>query len=129
MLKLKKPTDEIFHLNVDDLVKKVYPDYEGQHPLFEKFGHRYAGIYDDWIYTEDWEQLSDTEKWQYVALCSLYWKQWYMYWYERERTRCEIERMYRKLEEKKDNERERDFIEKYIQELEKSLTTTESVSE
>ena len=129
MIKLKKPTDEIFHLSVNKLVEMSYPVCEGQHPIFEKFGTRTGGICDEWVLNKNWRSFSDTEKWKYVALCAFYWQQYYEYLYDRLRVEDKIECMKRKLEEKKDDERERDFIERYIQELEKSLTTTESVSE
>lgn len=79
------PKDEdIFIDDVDVLVKKSYPDNEEQHPLFKKFGVRTGGFIDTWIYTKDWNQLSETEKWKYVALCALYWKKQYEYWLEKE---------------------------------------------
>lgn len=78
-----KPNDEdIFIDDVDKLVLQVYPDYEGQHPLFKKFGIRTGGICDTWLRTDDWKDLSETEKWKYVALCSLYWEKTYEYWFE-----------------------------------------------
>ena len=81
----KPPKDEdIFIDDVNVLVKKSYPDHEGQHPLFKKFGTRTGGFFDTWIYTKDWDQLSETEKWKYVALCALYWEKQYKYWLEKE---------------------------------------------
>ena len=71
-----EPKDEdIFIDDVDKLVLQVYPDYEGQHPLFKKFGTR--------LRTDNWKNLSELEKWKYVALCSLYWEKTYKYWLER----------------------------------------------
>ena len=79
------PKDEdIFIDDVDVLVEKSYPNHEGQHPLFKKFGTRTGGFYDTWLYTKDWSQLSETEKWKYVALCALYWKEQYKYWLEKD---------------------------------------------
>lgn len=80
------PKDEdIFIDDVDFLVKKSYPYHEGQHPLFKKFGVRTGGICDTWLYTKNWEQLEEVDKWKYVALCALYWEKQYMYWYEQEK--------------------------------------------
>lgn len=79
------PKDEdIFIDDVNLLVKTSSPSYEGQHPLFKKFGTRTGGIYDTWLYTENWEQLDEVEKWKYVALCALYWEKQYEYRYEQE---------------------------------------------
>lgn len=76
-----KPKDEdIFIDDVNLLVQMSYPDYEGQHPLFKKFGTRTGGINDTWLYTKDWEQLDEVDKWKYVALCALYWQKQYAYW-------------------------------------------------
>lgn len=72
---------EIFIDDVDRLVLRCYPDHEGQHPIFEKFGMRTGGMYDTWLYTKDWRQLPEIEKWKYVALCSLYWESMYEYRY------------------------------------------------
>ena len=78
-----KPEDkDIFIDDVDKLVLQVYPDYEGQHPLFKKFGTRTGGICDTWLRTDNWKNLSELEKWKYVALCSLYWEKTYEYWLE-----------------------------------------------
>lgn len=78
-----EPKDEdIFIDDVDLLVKKSYPNDEGQHPLFKKFGIRTGGICETWLYTENWEQLEEVDKWKYVALCALYWEKQYEYWYE-----------------------------------------------
>lgn len=80
-----KPKDEdIFIDDVNLLVKKSYPNYENQHPLFKKFGVRAGGICDTWLYTKNWEQLEEIDKWKYVALCALYWKEQYKYWNEQE---------------------------------------------
>lgn len=69
----QKPNEsKIFIDDVNELVKISFPDHEGQHPLFKKFGVRSGGICDTWIRTNNWENLSDCEKWKYVALCSLY---------------------------------------------------------
>ena len=76
-----KPEDkDIFIDDVDQLVLQVFPDHEGQHPLFEKFGTRTGGFCDTWERTKDWKNLTETEKWKYVALCSLYWERQYQYW-------------------------------------------------
>lgn len=81
----KMPNDkDIFIDDVDKLVEQVYPNSENQHPLFKKVGFRINGIGDHWIYTKDWKQLNDTEKWKYVALCSLYQKRWLQYWIDRD---------------------------------------------
>lgn len=78
-----KPKDEdIFIDNVDKLVLQVYPEYEDQHPLFKKFGTRTGGVCDTWLRTNNWKDLSELEKWKYVALCSLYWEKTYEYWLE-----------------------------------------------
>ncbi len=78
-----KPKDEdIFIDDVDKLVLQVYPDHESQHPLFKKFGTRTGGFVDTWLRTDNWENLSELEKWKYVALCSLYWEKTYKYWLE-----------------------------------------------
>ena len=80
-----KPKDEdIFIDDVNLLVKTSYPSYEGQHPLFKKFGIRTGGICDTWLYTKNWEQLDEVDKWKYVALCALYWENQYKYWLEKE---------------------------------------------
>ena len=78
-----KPNDkDIFIDDVDILVSQVYPDHEMQHPLFKKFGTRTGGFCDMWLRTDDWKSSTEAEKWKYVALCSLYWKCQYKYWYE-----------------------------------------------
>ena len=78
----ERPKEEdIFIDDVDMLVKTIYPSYEGQHKLFEKFGLRTGGVCDIWMYTDDWEDLPEIDKWKYVALCSLYWQKQYEYWY------------------------------------------------
>ena len=71
---------EIFIDDVDKLVEQVCPFHEGQHPLFKKFGVRISGICDFWERTKNWKELSELEKWKYVALCSLYWEKMYQYW-------------------------------------------------
>ena len=76
-------SDDDFLECVEKVVES-YPDDEGQHPLFKKFDVRTGGLYDTWIYTKDWNQLSETEKWKYVALCALSWKKQYEYWLEKE---------------------------------------------
>ena len=70
---------EIFIDDVDKLVMQTYPDHEGQHPLFKKFGTRTGGFTDAWVRTQDWQNLPEVEKWKYVALCSLYWQEVYQY--------------------------------------------------
>jgi hypothetical protein len=75
--------DEIFNKTVDELVEESYPDHEGQHPLFKKFGVRTGGICDTWLYTKDWQDLPEIDKWKYIALCALYWEKQYEYWYEK----------------------------------------------
>ena len=75
--------ENIFIDDVDKLVMQVYPEHEGQHPLFKKFGTRTGGICDIWDRTSNWKNLSELEKWKYVALCSLYWEKMYAYWYEK----------------------------------------------
>lgn len=76
-------TDYIFTTDINDLVEECFPNHEGQHPIFKKFGVRYAGICDSWYYTKDWKDLPELEKWKYVALCSLYWQKQYENWYEK----------------------------------------------
>lgn len=76
--------DEIFNKTVDELVEESYPDHEGQHPLFKKFGVRTGGICDTWLYTKDWQDLPEIDKWKYIALCALYWKKQYAYWLDEE---------------------------------------------
>lgn len=71
--------NEIFSKTVDELVEESCPDHEGQHPLFKKFGVRTGGIYDTWLYTKDWRDLPEIDKWKYVALCALYWEKQYAY--------------------------------------------------
>lgn len=75
--------DEIFNKTVDELVEESYPDHEGQHPLFKKFGVRTGGIYDTWLYTKDWQDLPEVDKWKYIALCALYWEKQYAYWLDK----------------------------------------------
>lgn len=77
--------EEIFLDDIDLLVEKTVPEHEGQLPLFEKFGTRIGGICDRWVYTKDWKELPEIEKWQYVAYCALFWKAQYQYWYYEER--------------------------------------------
>ena len=77
--------EEIFLDDIDTLVEKVYPSHEGQMPLFKKFGTRTGGICDCWLYTKDWKELPEIEKWKYVAYCALYWEAQYEYWFEQER--------------------------------------------
>lgn len=78
-----RPNDkDIFIDDVDALVLQMYPEHEGQHPLFQKFGTRTGGICDYWLRTNDWKNLTETEKWKYVALCALYWERQYKYWNE-----------------------------------------------
>lgn len=80
-----EPKDEdIFIDDVDTLVRQNYSCYEGQHPLFKKFGERTGGINDTWIYTKDWPSLPEVEKWKYVAFCALYWEAQYKYRYDQE---------------------------------------------
>ena len=74
--------EDIFIDDVDRLVLQTYPEHEGQHPLFKKFGTRTGGICDTWSRTNDWKNLTETEKWKYVALCALYWEHQYQYWNE-----------------------------------------------
>lgn len=76
---------EIFIDDIDKLVLRCYPNHEGQHPIFEKFGFRTGGLCDNWQRTKDWKQLPEIEKWKYVALCSLYWENMYEYWLDKER--------------------------------------------
>lgn len=89
--------EDIFIDDVDKLVIQVYPNHEGQHALFKKFGARTGGICDTWYRTSDWKNLSELEKWKYVALCSLYWEKMYSYWYEKE----EYEKYLKYIENKK----------------------------
>ena len=80
----KKPTEDFFQWAANDIIIKedIYPDHEGQHPLFEEFGTRTGGFCDTWYRKKNWEKLSELKKWKYIALCSLYWKKWYKYWLE-----------------------------------------------
>lgn len=75
--------DYIFIADVDDLVRENYPDHEGQHPLFKKFGIRSGGICDCWYFHDGWENFSELEKWKYIALCSLYWEKQYQNWLDK----------------------------------------------
>lgn len=76
----KRPIDsEIFIDDVDKLVKENFPLFEGDHPLFKKFGYRTGGFYDGWVFLNGWEDLSEAEKWKYVALCERYWHTWENY--------------------------------------------------
>ena len=71
----KRPIEkEIFEKDINTLVKENYPLHEGQHPLFELFGTRTGGFCDTWLYTKDWQNLPEIDKWKYVALCALYWQ-------------------------------------------------------
>lgn len=110
---------EILDKTVDELVLKSYPNFEGQHPIFRKFGVRTGGTNDTWLYTEDWQTLSEVEKWKYVALCALWWENMYRYWSEKEefnqyleylREQGQIE-LFKHL-----NRLEREEVEKYCQE-------------
>lgn len=65
----------VFYKSVDELVKMSYPSYEGQHPLFQKFGVRTGGICDYWQFISGWETFPEIEKWEYVALCAIYWNE------------------------------------------------------
>lgn len=82
-----KPSDhpDFFNMTANEIIEKelVYPDYEGQHPLFEKFGVRTGGICDVWVQIEEWKSLPEKDKWKYIALCALYWEQQYKYWLEK----------------------------------------------
>jgi hypothetical protein len=81
----KEPKNEFFNMNANEIIEKqiAFPSHEGQHPLFKKFGVRTGGICDQWLLNENWRQFSETEKWKYIALCALYWKSQYQYWYDR----------------------------------------------
>ncbi len=81
----EKPNEDFFQMSADDIIIKedIYPDHEGQHPLFEKFGTRTGGICDTWYRWKNWEELPEIDKWKYIALCSLYWEKQYKYWYEK----------------------------------------------
>ena len=79
----KRPKEEdIFIDDINTLVEQNFPDYEGQLPLFKKFGTRTGGFIDTWVPTKDWKNLPEIEKWKYVAYCALYWEAQYKYWYE-----------------------------------------------
>ena len=78
------PKDKDIFKDVNTLVKKSFPDHEGQHPLFKKFGTRTGGICDTWLFKKGWESLPEVDKWKYIAYCALYWKEQYKYWLERE---------------------------------------------
>ena len=66
--------------SVDTLVEESFPYYEGQHPLFEKFGVRTGGICDTWLLNNKWKDYPEELKWKYVALCSYYWLHEYKKW-------------------------------------------------
>lgn len=70
-----KPFHErhIFNKTIDEFVKRSFPNCEGQHPLFQKFGVRTGGICDCWHFISGWESFPEIEKWKYVALCQKYW--------------------------------------------------------
>lgn len=65
----------IFHKTVDELVEISFPHYEGQHPLFQKFGVRTSGICDCWQFISGWKNFPEIEKWKYIALCAIYWRE------------------------------------------------------
>ena len=73
--KMPYTNDPIFTMTPDEIIEKenIYPEHEGQHPIFSNFGTRTGGICDTWLWTEDWKNLPEKEKWQYIALCTLYW--------------------------------------------------------
>ena len=49
----KEPSEhpDFFDMTADEIIEKeiTYPDYEGQHPLFQHFGVRTGGICDVWL--------------------------------------------------------------------------------
>lgn len=77
------PKDKDIFKDVNTLVKKSYPEYENQHPLFKKFGTRTGGMCDTWIFKKGWESLPEVDKWKYVAYCALYWQKQYEYWLDK----------------------------------------------
>lgn len=70
------------NINVDELVKEATPPLEGcgREP-FESFGSYYFGIADGFNLRADYKDMSELEKWKYVALCNTYWMYSYQWWY------------------------------------------------
>lgn len=89
----KEPSEhpDFFDMTADEIIEKeiTYPDYEGQHPLFQHFGVRTGGICDVWLQSDEWRELPEVDKWKYIALCALYWEQRYRYWCEKAEHRAQ----------------------------------------
>ena len=83
-LRTEKEKLEVLNKDINTLVKESYPYHEHQHPIFKKFGF----FLERWFFNKGWEtSTTETEKWKYVALCSLYWLMCYQDWYEEEQYR------------------------------------------
>ena len=77
-----EPDNKFFKMSANQIIEtgEIYPLHEGQHPLFKRFGTRTAGVCEQWVMDRNWRAQSDTDKWKYIALCSLYWLKQYQYW-------------------------------------------------
>lgn len=86
MISFREPPKKFDGCNYDfgdlnSLVKKSYPGLGAEYysDFMKKFGYTVSGIYDGWELESDWEKYTNEEKWKYVALCSLYWLEFYKY--------------------------------------------------
>lgn len=76
MEKIFKSTDD-----VDSLVEQICPPEQKLDSFFKKFGTNAGGLSDCWHYSNNWKELSEIEKWKYVALCERYWRIYYQNYY------------------------------------------------
>lgn len=67
------------NIDIDELVYEATAPFEGYgREPFESFGSYYFGIADGFDLRADYKNMSELEKWKYVALCNTYW----LYFYE-----------------------------------------------
>lgn len=68
------------NIDVDELVKETTPPLEGcRREPFESFGNFYFSSQSEGYHLRaDYKNMSELEKWKYIALCNTYW----MYFYE-----------------------------------------------
>ena len=86
MIIFKEPPKRIKRYNynfgdLNQLVKDSYPGLGAEYcsDFMKKFGYTISGICDSWELNEGWEKYTNEEKWKYVALCALYWLEFYQY--------------------------------------------------
>ena len=71
-----------FNINAHEMLKEIIPPLgaEHMHSLFSKYGYTFSSpINEGWKWTT--EDIPESDIWHMAALCNLYWRNKYEYWY------------------------------------------------